>query len=82
MSSDIVIRVENLSKKYTLGHRPNGADSGLRHALQHAATAPWRMWKNRRQKAENGAGSTSTFNFPVSAFPLDSPLSASSSQTS
>ena len=54
MSSDIVIRVENLSKKYTLGQRPNGPDSGLRHALQNAATAPRRMWKNSKPKAENG----------------------------
>ncbi len=64
MSSDIVIRVENLSKKYTLGHRPNGPDSGLRHALQNAATAPWRMWKNRAPKSE-----ISAFNFPLSALP-------------
>lgn len=63
MSSDIVIRVEKLSKQYTLGHRPNGPDGGLRHALQDAATAPWRMWKNRKPKS-----GISAFNFPLSEF--------------
>lgn len=66
MSSDIVIRVENLSKKYTLGQKRSGIDSGLRHALQSAATAPWRMWKNRKQKTENGNGSSSAFNSQLS----------------
>ena len=45
--SDIVIRVENLSKKYTIG-RANGRANGegLRHALQSAATAPFRALRS------------------------------------
>ena len=45
--SDIVIRVENLSKKYTIRHasrRSSGA--GLRHAIQDIVTAPFRRLKN------------------------------------
>lgn len=46
MSSEVVIRVENLSKKYTLGK--SGLDSGLlRHVLHDYATAPFR-WLGRR----------------------------------
>ena len=43
--SDIVIRVENLSKKYYLGNK--GSSDGLRHVIQDFATAPFRWLKNR-----------------------------------
>src|SRR5687767_10085037 len=44
--SDISIRVENLSKKYTIRHQPNGSlGSGFRHVLQETLTAPWRGLK-------------------------------------
>jgi lipopolysaccharide transport system ATP-binding protein len=48
MSSDTVIRVENLSKKYVIRHTgsPRNGD-GLRHAIQDAASAPWRRIKKR-----------------------------------
>ena len=39
--SDIVIRVENLSKCYTIRHQ-NGSGEGLRHAIHDFATAPLR----------------------------------------
>lgn len=39
--SDVVIRVEKLSKKYTIRHQ-NGRDDGLRHAIQNLTTAPFR----------------------------------------
>lgn len=42
--SDVVIRVENLSKRYTIRHASNGAraGNGLRHALQDTAAQPLR----------------------------------------
>lgn len=41
--SDIVIRVENLGKRYEIGHLdPTGYRTGLRHAVQDALTAPFR----------------------------------------
>jgi len=43
--SDPVIRVENVAKKYILGG--NGSPNGLRHVVQHAATAPLRWFRNR-----------------------------------
>jgi homopolymeric O-antigen transport system ATP-binding protein len=42
--SDIVIRVENLSKKYALGK--NGNSDGLRHVIQDLVTTPIRWLKN------------------------------------
>jgi hypothetical protein len=39
--SDVVIKVENLSKRYTIRHGRNG-DDGLRHAIHDWATAPLR----------------------------------------
>ena len=41
MSSDIVIRVSNLSKRYIIGHQAGRGD-GLRHVLQEAVSAPFR----------------------------------------
>lgn len=48
MSTDVVIRVENLSKKYTLGGK-NGRrpGDGLRHILQDAVAAPFRQLRRR-----------------------------------
>lgn len=45
--SNLVIRVENLSKKYIIRHANGRAGGeGLRHALQRAATAPFRALRN------------------------------------
>ncbi len=41
--SDTVIRVENLSKRYTLGR--NGNSDGLRHVIDHLVTTPLRWLK-------------------------------------
>jgi lipopolysaccharide transport system ATP-binding protein len=43
MSSDVVIRVENLAKKYTIRHFNGLSGDGLRHALQNAVTAPFKL---------------------------------------
>jgi lipopolysaccharide transport system ATP-binding protein len=51
--SDIVIRVENLSKKYILGK--SGTSEGLRHVVQNFATAPLRWLKNGLAKRESAA---------------------------
>jgi lipopolysaccharide transport system ATP-binding protein len=41
--SDVVIRVENLSKKYVIGRKKGGSSGeGLRHALQDVVSAPFR----------------------------------------
>jgi lipopolysaccharide transport system ATP-binding protein len=53
--SDIVIRVDNLSKKYVLGK--NGSSQGLlRHVIHDVATAPVRWLKNRAGQPEPEAG--------------------------
>jgi lipopolysaccharide transport system ATP-binding protein len=56
MSSELVIRVENLSKKYAVRHFDGISHDGLRHLLQHAATAPFRALT---QKMRRGATSKS-----------------------
>ena len=48
--SDIVIHVENLSKRYVLGRSENGSDSGLRHVLQRAIMAPIRVLAKSTRK--------------------------------
>src|SRR5438093_2302123 len=56
--SDTVIRVENLSKRYTIQHQMGGGD-GFRHAIHDFATAPFRWlrgWQGARGM-EQGAGS-------------------------
>src|SRR5437773_9357454 len=56
--SDTVIRVENLSKRYTIQHQMGGGD-GFRHAIHDFATAPLRWlrgWQGARGM-EQGAGS-------------------------
>ena len=45
--TDTVIGVENLSKRYMLGHQGYG-DDGLRHAIESALRAPLR-WRARRE---------------------------------
>jgi lipopolysaccharide transport system ATP-binding protein len=41
MPSPVVIRIDNISKKYTIRHQTEGA--GLRHVIQNAALRPARM---------------------------------------
>jgi lipopolysaccharide transport system ATP-binding protein len=49
---DVVIRSENLSKKYVLGK--NGSPEGLRHAFHDFVTTPLRWLKNRPNEPANG----------------------------
>ncbi len=58
--SDTVIKVENLSKLYTIRHR-NGRGDGLRHAMHNLATTPLRWLRNqtsafRSQQSVNNNG--------------------------
>lgn len=48
-----MIKVENLSKRYVLSHLRARGDDGLRHIIEHTATAPWRWVKSRFRS--NGA---------------------------
>jgi lipopolysaccharide transport system ATP-binding protein len=50
LMSEYSIKVENLSKRYTIRHQ-NGSGDGLRHAIQDLVTAPWRGLR------QQGAGS-------------------------
>jgi lipopolysaccharide transport system ATP-binding protein len=45
--SDIVISVENVSKKYVISHQQSGERDGLRHALDNLFRAPWRFLRSR-----------------------------------
>ena len=57
--SDVVIRVENLSKRYTLNHQRSG--EGLRHVLQDTLAAPWRALRaglSGKSKVEGPVGET------------------------
>ena len=59
MSSDVVIRVENVAKKYTIRHFNGLSRDGLRHALQKAVTAPFRALNHKLRGADtslNGKG--------------------------
>jgi lipopolysaccharide transport system ATP-binding protein len=61
MPSDLVIKVENLSKKYTIRHFSGISHDGLRHLLQDSVTAPFRaLRRNLRtpNKSRNGNGPT------------------------
>jgi len=53
--SDTVIRVENLSKRYVLGHRRNRHD-GLRHRMEDLLRNPfgWLRGRMRKRRAERG----------------------------
>ncbi len=59
MSSEVVIRVENVAKKYTIRHFNGLSRDGLRHALQKAVTAPFRALNHELRGADtslNGKG--------------------------
>lgn len=47
---DVVIKAENLSKKYTI--RRNRQDAGLRHVIHELATAPWRWLRPQGHQPE------------------------------
>ncbi|HEV7402333.1 MAG TPA: polysaccharide ABC transporter ATP-binding protein [Chthoniobacteraceae bacterium] len=70
--SDVVIRVESLSKKYVIG-RQRGASSGdgLRHAVQDAVAAPFRRIKSAMAARRTDPGSSTcepaSFRNPQSA---------------
>ena len=55
--SDVVIRVENLSKKYVIRHHrgPSSGD-GLRHAMSDAVTAPLRWLRRAGRLKDAGSG--------------------------
>ena len=55
--SQVLIKAENLGKKYILAHR-NGNSDGLRHVLQGLAAMPFRLLrgKSRRASADPGTG--------------------------
>jgi lipopolysaccharide transport system ATP-binding protein len=56
--SDVVIKVENLSKKYTI-RRLNGRDDSLRHAIHNLAIAPFRwVAEQGAKRSGNGRGNT------------------------
>lgn len=59
MSNETVICVEGLSKRYFLGQNTTGT-GGLRHAIENAATAPWR-WIRGKTDAEKQRPDTSEF---------------------
>ena len=57
MSTPVVIRIENVSKKFTIRHQMEGV--GLRHVLQNAALRPARMLRDgvrryRTERTSNG----------------------------
>jgi ABC-type multidrug transport system ATPase subunit len=53
---EIVIRAENLSKRYIIRHELHDG-GGLRHVLQRKITAPFRWLMNGRQRAPGRAES-------------------------
>jgi lipopolysaccharide transport system ATP-binding protein len=55
MSSDFVISVENLSKKYTIRHFDGISQDGLRHMLQDAVTRPFRVLSQKLKRAANSS---------------------------
>ena len=69
MSSDTVINIENLSKRYVIG-RQRCKDDGLRHVAQDLALAPWR-WL-RKVTSSNGANGdgNSHLSAPSSLLPV------------
>jgi lipopolysaccharide transport system ATP-binding protein len=52
--SDVVIRAENLSKRYQIGERRQYV--ALRDVLARAASAPFRMFRARKPESANGNG--------------------------
>jgi lipopolysaccharide transport system ATP-binding protein len=57
--SDYIIKVENLSKRYMIGHQ-NGSGDGFRHAIHDFASAPYR-WLRNRGALSNGKGKNPQF---------------------
>jgi lipopolysaccharide transport system ATP-binding protein len=57
--SDTVIRVENLGKRYTLGHQRHTSGNGLRHAIQDALSAPFRKLLRNSTTTKNIASAQS-----------------------
>ena len=47
-----IIHVENLGKRYRIGERQ--VDRGLRHALDRALSAPFRLFQARKRSSSNG----------------------------
>jgi lipopolysaccharide transport system ATP-binding protein len=77
--SDVVIKVENLSKRYTIQHQIGGSD-GFRHAIHDFATAPLRWlcnqtsaFRSQRSASNNGNGAYPQFaiRHPQSRTPSD-----------
>jgi lipopolysaccharide transport system ATP-binding protein len=65
MPSDLVIRVENLSKKYAIRHFNGISHDGLRHMLQDTVTAPFRALNEKlrgTRMSANGHGSVAGSN--------------------
>ena len=52
--SDAIIKVENLSKRYLIGHQ-NARSDGLRHVMENALRSPWQWLKNRRKQQKNSS---------------------------
>jgi lipopolysaccharide transport system ATP-binding protein len=52
MSSDLVVRVEGLSKKYSIRHFTGISHDGLRHLLQDVVTAPFKALTRKLRRAE------------------------------
>jgi lipopolysaccharide transport system ATP-binding protein len=50
--SNVIISVENLGKCYQINHRQSGPNEGLRHLLNHWATAPLRALQAKGRKSE------------------------------
>ena len=50
--SNAIIRVENLGKRYRIGERQR--DTGLRHVLDRAVSAPFRLFRARKPSSSNG----------------------------
>jgi lipopolysaccharide transport system ATP-binding protein len=50
--SDAIIQVENLSKRYLIGHQ-NAKGEGLRHAIENTLRAPQKWFKQRREKRQS-----------------------------
>jgi lipopolysaccharide transport system ATP-binding protein len=60
MSSDLVIRVENLSKRYTIRHFNGISHDGLRHLLQDSITAPLRALNQKLRKSPTSKSANET----------------------
>ena len=46
-----IVRVENLSKRYVIGHE-RGKEDGLRHRIEDAVRNPWKWFRNAVNKTE------------------------------